>query len=107
MIRLFGFFGMVAAAAGAALLLVSASGETLRLGYQVAELETEHRELVEETRKLAVQAAELRTAAHLKERVESLGLDVVPPEDHLAEKAASEENAREATRENRTGGRGR
>jgi hypothetical protein len=105
-IRLFGFFGIVAAAAGGALLLVSASGDTLRLGYEVARLETEHRELVEETRKLEMAAARLRTAAHLKERVESFGLDVVPPEDDLADKVAAADSS-ETKRGTRTGGRRR
>jgi hypothetical protein len=105
-IRLFGFFGIVAAAAGAALLLVSASGDTVRLGYEVAQLETEHRELVEATRKLEMEAARLRTASHLKERVEAFGLDVVPPEDHLADKVAPTDS-RETKRGTRSGGRRR
>jgi hypothetical protein len=105
-IRLFSFFGMVAAAAGAALLLVSASGETLRLGYEVAQLETEHRELIDETRKLEMAAAQLRTAAHLRERIEAFGLDVVPPEDHLADRLAATKPG-EAKGDTGTGGRRR
>ncbi|NQT86347.1 hypothetical protein HQ560_06250 [bacterium] len=93
MIRLVGFFAIVAVAVGAALTLNSESVETLRVGYQLAQLEAEHRQRVEENHNLKVEVSRLRTTTHLRERMEAFGLDVVSPEEHFVNEAASKEEA--------------
>jgi len=87
-IRLVGFFIIVAAAVGAALTLNAESGRTMRFGYQLAELEGDYRELLDENRNLKVEVARLRTTTHLHERMDAFGLEIESPEEYFTREAA-------------------
>jgi hypothetical protein len=92
--RLVVFFSVVALAVAGALFVISGRAAITRTGYRVARLESEHRQLVDGNRKLEAEVARLKTPAALQERIEGLGLDIVPPEERLEKDFASKEERR-------------
>lgn len=90
MARLIVFVGVVVLGVAAALFLISERSAITGVGYRVARLEAERRRLIESNRKLEAQAAALKTPSALADRVRSLQLDLVSPDQLLDQQAARE-----------------
>ena len=89
MARFIVFFGLVAAGVAGALFVISDRAALTHVGYRVASLEREHRRALERNRKLEAEVAQLRTPRCLVQRIEALGLDLIPPEEALERERAA------------------
>ncbi|MBM4031101.1 MAG: hypothetical protein FJ291_04870 [Planctomycetes bacterium] len=88
MARLIAFLGIVALGVAGALFLISERAAITDAGYRVARLEAERRGLVEANRRLEARIAAARTPNSLAERVKSLKIDLVSPDESLDQQLA-------------------
>jgi hypothetical protein len=88
------FFIVVALGVAGALFLVSERSEITNAGYRLARLESERRKLTEQNRHAEARVAVLKAPARLVDRVKSLHLDLVPPEERLVDPSAKPAKSR-------------
>jgi len=87
--RVLVFLVVVAMGIAGALFLISQRSAITRTGYRVAQSELDRRRLVEQNRHLEARVARLKTPASLVKRIQTLQLDLVPPEEALMVPAAA------------------
>lgn len=74
---------IVAIAVAGALTLIGERMAITRTGYRVAELRRQKRQLEQQNLELEAEAAKLRAAGRIIEKVKDLDLPVVPPDEKL------------------------